>query len=169
MSLRNVLFAALPFTMLVACGGDDGGGSNITPEGEHYKFVAKSALAPTNNNQAREYGLDIGSSDDNNTLDGSVDNQLGMVLGTLSSMGISVQASLSEAVADGSIILLADLQTADLASSSAAGMQIKLGENPTPAACNADEVATCTGAVATSAVTSICRSPSVAPSRSRSR
>src|SRR4051812_34215683 len=113
MTLRSLLLAALPLTIvsssLVACGGDDGGGT-VTPEGEHYQYVAKSAFVPTNNNQAREYGLDL---DDN----GSPDNQLGMVLGTLSSMGIAVQSSLSEAVAGGSIILLADLQTTSLSAS----------------------------------------------------
>ena len=132
--------AALPMT-LVACGGDDGGTDiPVMPEGEHYQTVAKQAFVPTNNTQAREYGLDIGSPE--GELDGAVDNQLGMVLGTLASMGFDLQGTIDQAVAEGSIILLVDFQTKDFANTTAAGLKVLLGDKATatPAPCNVDEM-----------------------------
>lgn len=135
MAFRPFLLAAavLPVS-LVACGGDDGEG-NVVPEGEHYKYVANKVLVPTTNTQAREYGLDLNN-------DKTVDNQLGMVLSTLGSMGFDIQATLDEAVAVGDIVLLADFQTKDFMNTAAAGVQIFLGDSNTvmPAACNAGEM-----------------------------
>src|SRR5688572_15161192 len=129
-SIRPFLFAiaALPLT-LVAC-GDDGG--TIIPEGEHYQTVSKKAYVPTNNSQAREFGLDLNA-------DGTVDNQLGMVLGTLSTMGFDIQGTIDEAVAEGSIILLVDFQTKDFTNTTAAGLKVLLGDMEMPAACTGTE------------------------------
>lgn len=125
--LRSFLLAAaLPMT-LVAC-GDDGGTSQPTPEGMHYQYVSSEAFVPTNNNQAREYGLDLNG-------DKTPDNQLGMVLGTLSTMGFDVQGTIDEAVMEGSIILLVDFQTEDFTNTTAAGLKVLLGDNPMPAPC----------------------------------
>ena len=130
-SLRPLFaLAAAASLSFAACGGDDGG--TVIPEGQHYQFVSKKAYVPTNNNQAREYGLDLNK-------DKTVDNQLGMVLGTLSSMGFDIQGTIDKAVAEGSIILLLDFQTKDFTNSSAAGLEVILGANPMPAACNAGE------------------------------
>ena len=134
MAFRPFLLAAVLMPMsLVACGGDDGG--NVTPEGTHYHYVANAVYVPTSNTQAREYGLDLNA-------DGTVDNQLGMVLSTLAGMGFDIQATIDTAVAEGSIILLADFQTKDFMNTTAAGVQVFLGENPTPAACGAGEMYT---------------------------
>lgn len=122
---------ALP---LIACGG--GGEDQPTPEGPHYGYVANKLFVPTNNNQAREYGLDLNN-------DKTVDNQLGMVLGTLAGQGFDVQGTIDEAIAEASIILLADFQSSSFQSTSAAGLQIKLGDMETPAACNAGEEYKC--------------------------
>lgn len=125
--LRSFLLAAaLPMT-LVAC-GDDGGESQPTPEGTHYQYVASQAFVPTNNNQAREYGLDLNG-------DKTADNQLGMVLGTLSTMGFDVQATIDDAVLEGSIILLVDFQTKDFTNTTAAGLKVLLGDTPMPQPC----------------------------------
>src|SRR5688572_21654911 len=113
-SIRPYLLAVAFSLTFVAC-GDDGG--TVIPEGEHYQYVSKKAFVPTNNNQAREFGLDLNG-------DKTVDNQLGMVLGTLSTMGFDIQGTIDEAVAEGSIILLVDFQTKDFTSTSAAGLQI---------------------------------------------
>ncbi|HEY5923638.1 MAG TPA: hypothetical protein VIV11_18280 [Kofleriaceae bacterium] len=126
-----MLAAALIPTSLVACGGDDGG--NVVPEGMHYHYVANTVLVPTSNTQAREYGLDLNG-------DGTVDNQLGMVLSTLAGMGFDIQATIDTSVAEGDIILLADFQTKDFTNTTAAGVQVFLGENPTPAACMTGEM-----------------------------
>jgi len=133
MAFRPFLLAAAVLPSLVACGGDDGE-SNVVPEGEHYKYVANKVLVPTTNTQAREYGLDLNG-------DKTVDNQLGMVLSTLGSMGFDIQSTLDEAVAVGDIILLADFQTKDFTNTTAAGVQIFLGDgnSVTPPACNNGE------------------------------
>ncbi len=139
-SLRPILFAiaALPLALsLVACGGGDDGASQ--PEGPHYTYVASQVFVPTNNNQAREFGLDLND-------DQTVDNQLGMVLGTLAGQGFAVQVTIDEAVATGSIILLQDFQTSSFSSTTGAGLSIKLGDKATamPAPCtNPADVATC--------------------------
>jgi hypothetical protein len=131
MAFRPFLLAAALMPMsLVACGGDDG---NVVPEGMHYHYVANAVYVPTSNTQAREYGLDLNA-------DGTVDNQLGMVLSTLAGMGFDIQATLDTAVAEGSIILLADFQTKDFTNTTAAGIQVFLGDMPMPAACNSGEM-----------------------------
>jgi len=131
------LAAVVPMS-LVACGGGD---DVITPVGAHYHYVVNKALVPTNNNESREYGLDLNG-------DGTPDNQLGMVLGTLAGMGFDIQATIDTAVLEGSISLLADVQTADATfmSSSATGMSVFIGSNPQPAACDTGESVTCTTA-----------------------
>jgi hypothetical protein len=119
--------------VLVAC-GDDGGNSSITPEGPHTGMVVSDVSVPTTSAEARMFGLDLGASKTSRP-DGTVDNQLGMVLGTLSGQGFDVQTGIDTAVAEGDIILLIDFQTKDFTASSAAGISVKLGENPSPPAC----------------------------------
>jgi len=136
---RPILFAAALLPMsLAACGGGD---DTITPEGAHHHYVVDKALVPTNNNESREYGLDLNG-------DGQADNQLGMVLGTLAGMGFDIQATIDTAVLKGSINLLVDVQTADetFMSSAATGMSVFIGSDPQPAACMTGEDVTCTTA-----------------------
>jgi len=127
-----LLAAAVVLPSIVACGGDDG---VVIPEGEHYHYVANQVLVPTTNTQAREYGLDLNG-------DKTVDNQLGMVLSTLGSMGFNIQETIDTAVAEGSIVLLVDFQTKDFISTTAAGIQVFLGDSNmiTPAACPGTEM-----------------------------
>ncbi|MEJ7596406.1 MAG: hypothetical protein WKG01_00735 [Kofleriaceae bacterium] len=117
---------AIPAT-LVACGGGDDDNQE-PPAGPHYTYVVNKAFVPTTNNQAREFGLDLND-------DTVIDNQLGMVLGVLAGRGFTVQATIDEAVAKGSIILLADMQTESFSASNAVGLSVRLGANPTPPAC----------------------------------
>jgi hypothetical protein len=123
---RLFLASALP-AALVACGGGDDGVD--PPSGPVYTFVTDDVTVPANNSQAREIGLDLND-------DGVIDNQLGMVLGTLAGQGFDVQGAIDEAVVQGDIILLLQLQTPDFSSTSGAGLQVRLGENPQPAACS---------------------------------
>ena len=131
MALRPVLLAIAVLPMsLVACGGDD----QPIPEGMHYHYVASSVLVPTTNTQSREYGLDLNA-------DGTPDNQLGMVLSQLAGMGFKIQDTIDTAIAEGSIILLADIQTKDFTNTTAAGIQVFLGDKATamPAPCSGTE------------------------------
>jgi hypothetical protein len=137
MAFRPFLLAAAALVpmSLVACGGDDGG--TPTPEGTHYHYVANKVFVPTTANESRDYGLDLNG-------DGTVDNQLGATLAALKAQGgFDVQATIDTSVNEGSIILLADFQTKDFMSSSAAGIQVFLGKNPTPAPCNGSDDTTC--------------------------
>lgn len=134
MAFRPTLLAAAAILpSLVACGGDDG---QPVPEGTHYHYVANKVFVPTSGSEAQKYGLDLNN-------DGTVDNALGQVLSALGSMGFNLQETLDTAVNEGSIILLADFQTKDFNASSAAGIQVFLGENPMPAACNGTDDTTC--------------------------
>lgn len=136
MAFRPLLLAAALVPMsLAACGGSDGG--QPTPEGAHTHYVANKVFVPTSSTESREYGLDLNN-------DGTVDNQLGATLAALKSQGgFDIQATIDTAVNDGSIILLVDFQTKDFTSSSAAGIQVFLGDNPMPAACNGSGDTTC--------------------------
>lgn len=129
-SLRQTLFSLCVPAALVACGGGDDGIS--PPSGPTYDFVVSQVTVPRNNSEARDIGLDLNDDD-------SIDNQLGMVLGTLAGQGFDVQGTLDEAVDDGSIVLLLGLQTPSFASTTGAGLDIRLGDPDTimPAPCNA--------------------------------
>ena len=136
MASIRLLFVALALP-LIACGG--GGEDQPTPEGPHYGYVANRLFVPTTNQQARDYGLDLNN-------DKAVDNQLGMVLGTLASQGFDVQGAIDKAIAEASIIILADFQTTSFSSAGGAGLAIKLGATPMPAACNSGEEYLCKNA-----------------------
>src|SRR6478672_5419835 len=123
--LRPILFASA-LTSLVACGGGDDG--TTPPSGPHYGYVASEVTVPANNSQAREIGLDLNG-------DKTIDNQLGMVLGTLAGQGFKVKDTLDLAVADGDIVLLLDMQTPSFDSTTGAGLTIKLGDAPSVEPC----------------------------------
>jgi len=141
---RSLLLAAacaLPLS-IVACGGSSGD-SPVVPEGTHYGYVVSKANVPVDNKTATSYGLDLGSAK-SGTPDGTVDNRLGQVLGTLAGMGFDIQTTVTNAINQGSIILLIDFQTKDFMNSSAAGLSVKIGANPMPAACtNPADLTTC--------------------------
>ncbi len=126
--------------LLAAC-GDDNGGTPIDgavdapppidappPPLGHHHYVIDSIQVPTNNTTARDYGQDLNG-------DQTVDNQLGMVLGTLSSMGFEIQATATQNVDRGATITLIDMFANDLATELAATFAMFVGTNPMPAAC----------------------------------
>jgi hypothetical protein len=133
------LFFAATLSFL-ACGGNS---SNNSVSGAHYHYVASRVLVPTHTGDATKYGLDLNG-------DGAVDNALGNLLTALSTQGINAQTSIDQAVFDGSITLLTDFQTSSFSSTGAAGVQVYLGSDSQPPACNTGEVVTCgSGADAT--------------------
>ena len=119
--MLRILLLSLLALPLFAC-ADDGG--QPVPEGPHHTYVVSEANVPVNNNQAREFGLDLNG-------DKAPDNQLGMVLGTLSNQGFDVQSAITQAISQGDIILLLDLQTSSYSSTSGAGLAVKLGDKAT--------------------------------------
>jgi hypothetical protein len=106
------------------------------PSGEHHHFVVDRLVLPQNNEEARNAALDING-------DGMLDNQLGMVFGTLAGQNFAIQGSVDRAIATGSILMLIDLQTPDLADSDGAGFELLLGASPSPAPCASAEDPVC--------------------------
>lgn len=136
-----VAACAVPLS-IAACGGSDSGGT-IVPEGPHHGYVVNSVTVPASTTEAMQFGLDFGSKT-SSMQDGTPDNALGNLLGTLVSLAhFDIQTPVTEAVTHGSLILLVDLQAKDLANASAAGFSIKYGANPTPAACSGPTDMTC--------------------------
>ena len=129
----SLLALALGSASLVACGG---GSSTVTPQGTHYHFVASRILVPTMPGDSTKYGLDLNG-------DGVVDNALGNLLAALNSQGINAQIDIDEAILGGTITLLTDFQTTDFTNAAAAGVQVYLGTNAQPPACNSGETVAC--------------------------
>jgi len=125
--------AAICSLAAAACGGGGGGDDGGPPEGMHYHYVADSVLVPTTSTQVQEYGLDVDA--DQPDGDQGVDNQLGSVLAALATMNIDVQMTVNTSVDQGSIIVLADYQTAAFDNAARSGLTVYLGENPNPPAC----------------------------------
>ena len=129
------------FALLVGCGG--GGDKPIDaaidvpvdvlidappPPPGHHHYVLDTLLVPTNNNEARDYGQDING-------DTTIDNQLGMVIGTLASMGIDAQGTVTHSLSVGSTISLVDLYANDFTTEPAATVAMFVGATPMPGAC----------------------------------
>jgi hypothetical protein len=102
----------------------------------HTHFVIDSVSLPQNNSQAAMYGLDI---DGNQTID----NQLGMVIATLTGQGFDSQATMSRAIDTGSALMLGDLAANNLTTASLATFTIYQGANPTPAPCSSAQDIVC--------------------------
>jgi hypothetical protein len=117
---------------LVACGGSSD--SAIVPAGTHYGYVvSKTTAVPATGHQPTELGLDLGSKT-SSTPDGKPDNQLGQALVGLKSV-FDVQTAITNSVNNGTITLLIDFQTKDFVNTGNAGLAIRFGTNPMPAAC----------------------------------
>ena len=99
------------------------------PPANHYHYALSSLLVPMNNNQARDYGLDLNN-------DQTVDNQLGMVMATLSSMGFEIQAATSQQIDRGQIIELFKLGADSFTTSASATFAAYIGATPMPPPCN---------------------------------
>lgn len=99
------------------------------PPANHFHYAMSTLLVPMNNTQARDYGLDLNG-------DQTVDNQLGMVMGTLSTMGFEIQAATSDQVNRGQIIELFDLGADSFTTAAFATFAAYIGATPMPPPCN---------------------------------
>ncbi len=127
----------------------------LPPLGHHH-YVLDTLLVPTNNNEARLYGLDL----DN---DGAVDNQFGMVLGTLAAMGFPAQMSTTQNIDRGKSITLVDVFANDLTTELGATFATFVGTNPMPAACASASDTTCRRHLAGSATFTIATAAATNP------
>jgi len=132
---------ALPLS-IAACGGSDGGGDTpVTPEGQHYGYVVNKVSVPTTDKEKLQFALDLGGTK-SSKQDGVPDNRLGGAFELLSGFA-DINGAINTAVGMGTIILLVDFQTKDLANSSAAGFGVKIGAMPSPPACTDMTDTTC--------------------------
>ena len=144
-----VRLSILPLVAIIAsgCATDDGDGDLVSDgdgdfscyesptacidsAGTHTKFVANQLTLPQNSQQAEDLGMDL----DGDPL-GRPDNALGTILAAVSSYGVGLQSSLDQAVQDGQVIVLVDLQATSLTTAADAGTTFLVGANPTPLPC----------------------------------
>lgn len=138
-----VVAAASMFAPTVVACGSSSSESAIVPAGTHYGYVvSKTTAVAAQGHLPTELGLDLGSKT-SATPDGKVENQLGQALVALSGLGFGVQATLDTAVNQGTIILLLDFQTKDFVNTGNAGLDVRFGAMPVPAACSSPADTTC--------------------------
>ncbi len=154
------LSLALPILLLAACGGsddndvpipEDGPNDGFFPDtgfpdaplvdaplGPDFPFVVSEINTPENAAEAMQLGLDI----DNKPNDG-IDNQLGMVLGSLGALApdLDIQGSTDVAVDRGDTITLVLLR--GLLDGGGLTLRTFEGANPMPAACTGPGDAVC--------------------------
>ena len=132
-------FRSCSILFTVLAGACENGSVVSFESGPISRYVVNQLQVPTDNAQGRAYGLDLNG-------DGTVDNQLGSVMLTLSGMGFPIQESNDAAVAEGTIILLVDLVgVSERRGVGAFGeLQLFFGTNPMPPACDPGETYTCT-------------------------
>jgi hypothetical protein len=104
--------------------------------GTHHHYVINKITWPTTSTEARMMGFDLDG-------DGSVNNQLGQDMATLSGQGFDVQTAQDAEVARGLVLMLADVQATDLTTATDVGFTTYAGENPNPPACNGSADTVC--------------------------
>ena len=97
------------------------------PAGTAHYVIDKLTL-PTNNTEARALGLDLNG-------DATVDNQLGMVIATLSQQGFNSQTAQDKAIDQGDEIMLGNLAADDFTTDPMAAFTIYQGTSPMPQPC----------------------------------
>jgi len=147
MTIRLISFAAL-----AACTGvsTHPGQPDARPDAPHqidapidtpvtlmpHHYIIDAQTLPSTNTQARALGLDLNN-------DGTVDNQLGMVMAVFVGQGIGTsQPSLDTDIDRGDILMLADLES-DSFTTGPATFTLYAGANPVPPACNGGSDTTC--------------------------
>jgi hypothetical protein len=112
---------------LVACGGDDDGGGNGTPDasvsvtGEVHEYVLTSLTLPSSGNASR-YAFDVDG------IDTPADNKLGGILAVIPG---DPQGQVTDSITGGQLVLLSGVQADSLTDDSSASWQVWLGDTGT--------------------------------------
>lgn len=135
--------AACAFPLsIAACGGSSSGNdTQPVPEGAHYGYVVSGVTVPKTDDEKKQISLDLGGLN-SSKQDGVFDNRLGSLIELLSGFA-DIEGPINKAIANGTILLLVDFQTKDLANSSAAGFGVKIGATATPLPCTDMTDTTC--------------------------
>ena len=86
-----------------ACGSSSSGDCTPGAGGNTAKYAANAVMVPM---QRQDYAIDLNG-------DGKLDNQLGNIIGALSSNGLNVQDGVNTAVTGGSLVLLLSTNSSD--------------------------------------------------------
>ncbi len=141
--IRGLLIASL-FSTLSACtdngpadpGPDEMDEDPVIPVLPYRYYVVDKITVPTSTADAMQVGLDL----DGN---GTVDNKLGSVIETLTTMGIDAGASVTQSIDEGDTILLARIGTTSFLEAEVATFQTFSGADPSIAPCNGENDTEC--------------------------
>lgn len=132
------VFALATMLPLAACSGDPGEDPGVdctTAMYNTHTFVVDTAQLPSSVAEAGMLALDLDMSDPPRT-----DNVLGQIIAQLAAQaGLDVTTAVGDAIQGGDVILLASLETEDLAQSACARMGVFLGDNPGTEPCDVDD------------------------------
>ncbi|HEY5924657.1 MAG TPA: hypothetical protein VIV11_23420 [Kofleriaceae bacterium] len=107
------------------------------PTGEQVKYVLSGLTLPQSNTTARQLGLDLNG-------DGTIDNQLGTAMGSLTNEGADPSVRVFVRIAHGDVLSLATLQYAQASDpDDSIAFTLFEGSNPVPAPCTAKLDTTC--------------------------
>src|SRR5689334_18928388 len=112
-------------TALMACGGSKETTQGVVGPftGQTHRFVVDAIDLPLNNNDARDFAGDLDG-------DGRRDNQLGMVLGTLSSQG-NLTSHGKDMIVGGTVRLTVEITADDLVNDPTVGVRV-IGDEGAP-------------------------------------
>jgi hypothetical protein len=99
-------------------------------------YVIDKLTLPETSAEAKSIGLDLDA-------DGDVDNKLGDVIATLTSMGVDAPATVTESIDHGDTILLARVGTTSFQDAPQATLETFSGADPSVAPCNGSADTTC--------------------------
>jgi hypothetical protein len=115
------LVSLIPLTFAACGGGTDSGDCTASGGTSKAQYVTNAVTVPQ---QRSDYAIDLNG-------DGRVDNQLGNIIGALEGQMLHVQDGVTQAVADGTLIVLVSESSTDatFASDACATSQVQIGQS----------------------------------------
>lgn len=141
--IRGLLIASL-FSSLAACtdngpadpGPDEMDEDPVIPVLPYRYYVIDHLSVPTTTADANQVGLDLDAN-------GTVDNKLGSVIATLTTLGVDAEATVTQSIDRGDSILLARIGTTSFADAPQATFQTFAGTDPSIEPCNGESDTEC--------------------------
>jgi hypothetical protein len=111
---------------LAGCGG-------FSPEGEHRRYVIAELDLPTGPTETTRLSRDVNG-------DNRAENRFAQVFTALAENGANLEDHYAHSIPRGGYLELVDLQARDLATASAASVQLYKGKEPTPTPCSSSMI-----------------------------